>query len=69
MDGVLKANLDASSALSNQILLREVNFIPDEDFKLLGNLLIFRRFLINFKSLIGKKVVKRSVLSDFAKRS
>ncbi|HDD04907.1 MAG TPA: DUF2797 domain-containing protein [Candidatus Aenigmarchaeota archaeon] len=67
VDGILKANLDASSALSSQILLREVNFIPDEDFKLLGNLLVFRRFLVNFKSLVGKKVVKRSVLSDFAR--
>jgi hypothetical protein len=65
LSGVIDENKQAAEHISNQKLLRNPTYISNEDFDVLGNLLIFRDYLISFKSIRGRKVVKRTSLFDF----
>ena len=62
---IIETNLDAIKKIHNQKMKKGIRFIPDENIKTLGQLLILKNVVIPFSSLRGRKIIKKQSIFDF----
>ncbi len=67
LDGVFRENLEKVDLLIGKEILRNPRAIPMGYIGEIGQVLIFKEHIINFKSLVGRKIVRGKGLLSFFK--
>ncbi len=62
---IIEKNLKTVKEIKNQKIKKVIKFIPDEQIKTIGQLLILKNVVIPFSSLRGRRIIEKQSIFDF----